>query len=127
MSGKPLSLSAPPVRVPAPQYNGQLVNIAGLGSGVLVDTDGKVMTAAHVVQTADSVRVEFPGDMLVNARIIASDAAADVALLQLDRVPHGVVPAQLGDSDIEARAGGGFQVAPLRAGKIVELVGFVRE
>ena len=75
------------------------VSVAGLGSGVLVDTDGKVVTAAHVVQTADAVSVEFPGNVLVNARIIASDAAADVALLQLERVPPGIVPAQLGDSD----------------------------
>ena len=37
--------------------------------------------------------------MRVNARIIASDAAADVALLQLERVPPGIVPAQLGDSN----------------------------
>jgi S1-C subfamily serine protease len=45
------------------------------------------------------VSVEFPGNLLVNARIIAADPAADVALLQLDRVPDGIVPARLGDSD----------------------------
>lgn len=86
-------------RVVPPQSGGRPVSVAGLGSGVLIDTGGKVVTAAHVVQTADAVRVEFPGNVLVKARIIASDAAADVALLQLDRVPPGIVPAQLGDSN----------------------------
>jgi S1-C subfamily serine protease len=84
--------------IPA-QSGGRPVSVAGLGSGVLIDTRGKVVTAAHVVQTADAVSVEFPGNVLVNAQIIASDAAADVALLQLERVPPGIVPAQLGDSD----------------------------
>ena len=82
-----------------PRSGGQAVSVAGLGSGVLVDASGKVVTAAHVVQTADAVGVEFPGSVLVNARVIASDAAADVALLQLDQVPAGIVPARLGDSD----------------------------
>ena len=86
-------------RPPVPRSGGQAVRVAGIGSGVLVDAGGKVVTAAHVVQTADAVGVEFPGNVLVNARVIASDAAADVALLQLDRVPAGIVPARLGDSD----------------------------
>jgi len=104
-------------RVVPPRAGGRPVSVAGLGSGVLVDAGGKVVTAAHVVQTADAVRVEFPGDLRVNARVIASDAAADVALLQLDWVPTGIVPAQLGDSD---RAEVGDQVfvvgAPLGIG-----------
>jgi serine protease Do len=75
------------------------VSVAGVGSGVLVSADGQVMTAAHVVQTADAVAVEFPGGVQVRARVVAADAPADVALLQLDRVPPGVTPARLGDSD----------------------------
>ncbi|MFH1815166.1 MAG: trypsin-like peptidase domain-containing protein [Pseudomonadota bacterium] len=79
---------------------GRQVRVAGLGSGVLVDKRGRVITAAHVVQTADAVSVEFPGNVLIYARVIASDAASDVALLQLERVPPGIIPAQLGDSDM---------------------------
>jgi S1-C subfamily serine protease len=82
-----------------PTSGGRPVSVAGLGSGVLIDTTGRVVTAAHVVQTADAVSVEFAGNLLVNARIIASDAAADVALLQVERVPPGIVPARVGDSD----------------------------
>lgn len=79
--------------------SGTVMNVAGVGSGVLVSADGKVVTAAHVVQTADTVDVEFTGGTVVKARIVASDAAADVALLQLERVPPHIAPARLGDSD----------------------------
>lgn len=77
----------------------QEVTTAGLGSGVLISDDGKVLTAAHVVQTADAVAVEFASGTLVGARVVAADTAADVALLQLESVPGGAIVATLGDSD----------------------------
>lgn len=86
-------------RVMARDSLGKMVSVAGLGSGVLVSADGKVVTAAHVVQTADAVVVEFPGGVRVNAQVAASDPAADVALLQLEQVPPGATPAKFGDSD----------------------------
>ena len=49
-------------RVVPPRSGGRPISVAGLGSGVLVDIEGKVVTAAHVVQTADVVSVEFPGN-----------------------------------------------------------------
>src|SRR5262245_1218312 len=76
-----------------------LTSAHGLGSGVLVSTDGKVITAAHIVQTADEVTVEFLTGEAIRARVIASEPSADVSLLQLERVPAGVQPAKLGDSD----------------------------
>ncbi len=81
------------------QSIGRQVSIDGLGSGVLVSADGKVVTAAHVVQTADTVVVEFSDHGRVAAEVIASEPAADVALLQLKSVPNGVKPVKLGDSD----------------------------
>ena len=69
-----------------------------VGSGVLVSADGKVLTAAHVAQIADEITVQFLGGEHVAARVIASEVKADLALLQLDHVPAGVHPAQLGDS-----------------------------
>ena len=78
----------------------QLTSLPGLGSGVLISADGKVMTAAHVVQTADEVKVEFSTGEVIPARVITSEPAADVALLQLSRVPPKAVVAKLGDSDL---------------------------
>jgi len=78
---------------------GQLAKVGEVGSGVLISSDGKVMTAAHVVHLADRIVVGFLGGEGVGARIIASEADADVPLLQLDRVPAGALVATLGDSD----------------------------
>jgi S1-C subfamily serine protease len=77
----------------------QLVSMPGLGSGVLISADGKVMTAAHVVQTADEVTVEFPGGEPVPAKVVSSEPTADVALLQLEKPPPNAVFAKLGDSE----------------------------
>ena len=77
-----------------------LVKYNEVGSGVLISPDGKVLTAAHVVQIADEVTVEFLGGESVPARVLASETRDDLALLQLDRVPAGVRPAQLGDSSL---------------------------
>jgi S1-C subfamily serine protease len=83
----------------APEPRAGLVTIPGLGSGVLISAEGTVMTAAHVVQTADRVAVEFIDGKLYPAHVVASSARADVALLQLDRTPVAISPARLGDSD----------------------------
>lgn len=78
---------------------GRHVNVQGLGSGVLISRDGKVLTAAHVVQVANRVAVEFISGEVVDATVVASDPPADVALLQLEHVPADAVIAGLGDSD----------------------------
>jgi S1-C subfamily serine protease len=70
------------------------------GSGVLISTDGEVITAAHLVQTASKVLVEFSGGEVISAQIISSEPASDVALLKLnDPPPSGATMAKLGDSD----------------------------
>jgi S1-C subfamily serine protease len=75
-------------------------SVAELGSGVLISRDGEILTAAHVVQTADTVLVQFSGGEVIFAKVIASEPAADVALLKLNQPPpSGAVVAQLGDSD----------------------------
>ena len=68
------------------------------GSGVLVSADGKVMTAAHVVNAMDEISVEVLGGDRVSAKIIASEPAADLSLLQLERVPARMRAAKMADS-----------------------------
>jgi S1-C subfamily serine protease len=72
---------------------------AETGSGVLITQDGKVMTAAHVVHTMDEISVEFLGGETVKARVVASEPAADLSLLQLERVPSGAKSSPLANSD----------------------------
>jgi len=75
------------------------VDVDSLGSGVLISQDGKMMTAAHVVQIADQIMVGFSSGDMIDARVISSAPFADVALLQLDRVPEQVKGAKLGNSE----------------------------
>ena len=78
---------------------GQLTSVGGLGSGVLISNDGQVMTAAHVVQAADQVLVHFMSGETIPGRVLASEAGADLALVQLERKPSIAKVAKLGDSD----------------------------
>jgi len=76
-----------------------LVSSNGLGSGVLISNDGKILTAAHLVQSADKTMVEFSEGELIPAKVIGTSVSADVALLQLEQSPGSYRPAKLGNSD----------------------------
>ena len=76
------------------------VSVGGNGSGVLISAS-EVMTAAHVVQAADDVVVEFPDGVVVEAEVVASRSNQDVALLRLTQ-PVSVPPLPIGDSDAVA-------------------------
>jgi S1-C subfamily serine protease len=72
---------------------------SGLGSGVLISQSGRILTAAHVVEAADRVRIRFAGGAIVPARVVAADPLADLALLEATQVPQDAVAARIGDSD----------------------------
>ncbi len=81
---------------------GRVVSSSAIGAGALISDDGKIMTAAHVVQVADRVTVVFPGGVMRSARVIGSNPMADVALVKLDSAPpRGAVVAKLADSDAQ--------------------------
>jgi serine protease Do len=81
---------------PYPQQG--LVSSNGLGSGVLISAD-RVLTAAHLVESADRTTVEFSQGELIPARVLGCALSADVALLQLDHSPANYLAAKLADSD----------------------------
>ena len=64
--------------------NGSVSTGQGLGSGVVIDAKGLVITAAHVVGSAESITVKTFDGQLIKADIISSVASADVALLKLE-------------------------------------------
>ncbi|HZA76584.1 MAG TPA: trypsin-like peptidase domain-containing protein [Acidimicrobiales bacterium] len=69
----------------------------GAGTGIVLD-DGLILTNAHVVADASSITVTASGDDDPReATLVASDEAADIAVLQVDDA-SGLVPATLGDS-----------------------------
>jgi serine protease Do len=76
-----------------------IVGFKEIGSGVLISADGKVATAAHVVQTMEDITVEFLGEEPVPARVYASEQWADISILQVSVVPRGATVAKLVDSE----------------------------
>ncbi len=77
-----------------------VVRVPGeVGSGVLIDGEGHVITAYHVVRATGEVTVEFHGKGRIPARVVRTDPAADLALLRAERIPFGVTPVRLGDSE----------------------------
>jgi S1-C subfamily serine protease len=82
-----------------PIKKGDTVSSSGIGSGVIISDDGKILTAAHIVQTADAVLIEFTDGEKIRANVISSEPAADLALLKLKSTPENLLPATLGDSD----------------------------
>jgi S1-C subfamily serine protease len=68
---------------------------AGLGSGVIVNADGAVLTALHVVDGAAQIAVDFADGTRAAAQVTVRQPEHDVAVLAVDRLPEVVVPAVL--------------------------------
>jgi S1-C subfamily serine protease len=65
--------------------NGGMGEGESTGTGVVVTSDGEILTNAHVVEGATEVRVRFAGDTEpVTAVVVAADAGNDLALLKVD-------------------------------------------
>jgi len=71
----------------------------GLGSGILIDEEGSIVTNAHVVEGAAKITVTLHDGTRLPAELIGSDQQTDVALLQVTLPKGQHVPAHLGDSD----------------------------
>jgi Do/DeqQ family serine protease len=70
----------------------------GLGSGVIIDKRGFVLTNFHVIRGADGVTVKLPSKQEFPGRIVGTDAKTDLAIVKFQ--PEGDVRvAALGDSD----------------------------
>jgi serine protease Do len=65
-----------------------------LGSGVIVATDGTIVTNVHVVARATRIHVTLADEREFDARLVGADADSDIAVLRLragDRLPHMVL------------------------------------
>ncbi len=77
---------------------GQLTG--GIGSGVVIDRSGHIVTNDHVVQGAVTIVVELHDGTVVAAELLGSDPSNDLAVIRA-RIPvESAVPAVFGDSDI---------------------------
>jgi serine protease Do len=72
---------------------------AGTGSGVLVDSNGYILTNNHVVDQADRIKVKLHGDETeYPAKLIGTDTETDLAVIKID-VPRKLPAAKIGNSD----------------------------
>jgi Do/DeqQ family serine protease len=69
-----------------------------LGSGVIVTTDGYILTNHHVVDGAETINVDLTDGRTLTARLIGSDTPSDLALLKV--AGHDFHALALGDSDV---------------------------
>ncbi len=69
----------------------------GLGSGVVIDKKGYILTNNHVVEDADDVKVSFVDGKTVPGKVVGTDPGSDIAVVKVDGVT--VQPAKMGDSD----------------------------
>lgn len=68
-----------------------------LGSGVIVDAEGHIVTNHHVIANADSIRVQLADGRVADAHIVGRDPDTDLAVLKIDLAPIPV--AAIGRSD----------------------------
>jgi S1-C subfamily serine protease len=83
------------IQTQVPGESGDLEN--GLGSGVVIDDRGAVLTSLHVVANADSIRLTFADGTESEAQVIAEQPENDIAVLRPRRLPQLLVPATLGN------------------------------
>ncbi len=69
----------------------------GLGSGVIVSQDGYILTNNHVVDSADTVKVDLPDTRSFTAKVVGTDPATDLAVVKIDA--KSLPTLEIGDSD----------------------------
>lgn len=89
-----------PLRPPTGQMEDRIVQ--GFGSGVIVKTDGTILTNHHVIEDAETISVTMNNNRAYEAKIVGSDPPSDLAVIKIE---GGDFPyLELGDSD-EVRIG----------------------
>ncbi|HEX6283357.1 MAG TPA: Do family serine endopeptidase [Pyrinomonadaceae bacterium] len=69
----------------------------GLGSGVIIDTNGYIVTNHHVIDGAEQIRVDLTDNRTFEARLVGSDPPSDLAVLKVEASNLPVLT--LGNSD----------------------------
>lgn len=70
---------------------------SGLGSGVIISSDGYIVTNNHVIEGADKLEVLMNDNSTFEARVIGTDEATDLALIKIST--SGLSPITFGDSE----------------------------
>jgi len=82
--------------------DGQDLRERSLGSGVIVDSKGYIVTNAHVVEHADHIRVKLMNDpetVTYDATVVGSDKETDLAVIKIDTKGKSLPAAKMGNSE----------------------------
>ncbi len=71
----------------------------GQGSGFVFDTQGNIVTNAHVVQDAEQIEVTFSDGRTRSARLVGQDLNSDLAVVNVSDIPEGIQPLPLGNME----------------------------
>jgi serine protease DegQ len=81
-----------------PDVPGGSREVASAGSGVIVDAEnGYILTNHHVVGDADKIQISLYNEVTLDAEIVGSDAATDIAVIKVE--PNDLVEIPIGESD----------------------------
>jgi putative serine protease PepD len=80
------------------QVNVTLANGEAIGSGVVISSDGRILTNNHVVADAQTVTVTLSDGRTVDAKVLGTDPSSDLAMIQAQGV-RGLTAATFGNSD----------------------------
>jgi serine protease Do len=95
---RPAVVSITALQISIDQYSRPVPEEAGVGSGVIYDPSGLIITNHHVVEGADQVRVSLPDGRTFPGKIVGSDTQTDLAVVKIDGANLPV--AELGDSSL---------------------------
>jgi len=70
---------------------------SGLGSGVIIDDKGDILTSLHVVTDAVDIKLTFADGTESGAQVIVKQPENDIAVLAASKLPKQIVPATLGN------------------------------
>jgi len=73
------------------------VPVRGMGSGIIFDSNGGILTNHHIVEDAEKVEVLTPEGKKFEGEVLGSDAMSDIAVVRVDA--EGLPAVKLGDSD----------------------------
>ena len=83
------------IQVKVPEENGETKN--ALGSGVVIDERGDILTSLHVVEDAAKISITFADGTESSAQVAVARPENDIAVLRPDQLPALLVPATLGN------------------------------
>ena len=69
----------------------------GLGSGVVINDSGDILTSLHVVEGGGEIEILYADGTRANGEVIAAQEENDIAVLGSDRLPEVLIPAILGN------------------------------